>query len=339
MYGEAELFALKERGKLAEALRQLRFRVGTQREVADFAAWAQRFAVNMEVRVGDGEDIGSIGKLADQVQHGGVAESAGFAERQAGYGAEMVFKLASDRAFDAPVAGIVDARGHFVGQQSAITFEQFDGEDADVIEGFENAARGSFGFALEAVSKMRCGSEREAQDSAAMVIFDQRIKSGFAGAGADGKDGKFAGEFDEFFEDQRSVGDFGFCPFDIFALAKNPLALAVVAEAAGFQDGGQSNAANGVLQIVCGFDDGKFGGWDAEFLEQAFFAATILRGFERLRRWVDGNHFLQKARGFDWNIFEFVSDQREAVREFFQRFEIGVFGGDARGDAADWSLR
>ena len=55
------------------------------------------------------------------------------AERQAHDGAQMIFELAGERAFDRPVAGIVDARGHFVGEQAAVLFEKFDGEHADVL--------------------------------------------------------------------------------------------------------------------------------------------------------------------------------------------------------------
>jgi hypothetical protein len=61
----------------------------------------------------------------------------------------MVLELAGDGAFDGPVAGIVDARGHFVGEELALVFEKFDGEDADVFQGFENAVGGSFCGALD----------------------------------------------------------------------------------------------------------------------------------------------------------------------------------------------
>jgi len=163
--------------------------IGAQRDVADFAARAEGFAVNVEVGIGNGENFGWIGELADQVEHGGVAESAGVAERETADGAKMVFKLAGDRAFDAPVAGIVDARGHFVGEQTAIRFEEFDGENSDVIEGVKDAAGGGFGFCLQLCGKIRRGGKREAEDSAAMMIFDERIKCGFTGAGAHGEDG------------------------------------------------------------------------------------------------------------------------------------------------------
>jgi len=46
----------------------------------------------------------------------------------------MVFELARDGAFDGPVAGIVDARSHFVGEQAAIVLEELDGQYPDVFQ-------------------------------------------------------------------------------------------------------------------------------------------------------------------------------------------------------------
>src|SRR6266403_52655 len=99
--------------------------------MAEFAAGARGFAVEMEVRIGDGENFGGFGEVADEIEHGAVAGGSRGAEREAEDGAEMILKLAGDGAFDGPVAGIVDARGHFVGEELAFALEKFDGEDAD----------------------------------------------------------------------------------------------------------------------------------------------------------------------------------------------------------------
>ena len=170
--------------------------------MAEFAAGARRFAVEMEMRVADGENVGGVGKFADQIQHGGRSDRVRRAERQTHDGAQMVLELTGERAFDGPVAGVVDARRHFVGEQAAILFEKFDGEDADVLELVENAARGFFGGALDGGIESRRGSQGEAEDAASMVVLDQGIDGGFAGAGADGEDAKFAGERNEAFEDE-----------------------------------------------------------------------------------------------------------------------------------------
>src|SRR5204863_2654997 len=51
-------------------------------------------------------------------------------------------------------------------------------------------------------------------------------------------------------------------------------------------------------------------------------------------RRIDGNALSQKIGGFHGNVFEFVGDQLEAAGEFFECGLIGVFGGDALGNAA-----
>ncbi len=58
------------------------------------------------------------------------------AERETEDGAEMIFKLAGDGSFDAPMAGIVDARSQLVGEELAPMLEKFDSEDSDVFQRF-----------------------------------------------------------------------------------------------------------------------------------------------------------------------------------------------------------
>jgi len=149
----------------------------------------------------------------------------------------MVFKLAGDGALDGPVAGIMNAGSHFVGKETAIVFEELDGEDTDIPEGFEDMAGGLFGGALNGRFETRSGCERKTENAAAMVVFDERIDGRFAIAGANGEDGKLARKRHEAFEDERNRGQFGFCFGDIFRGSKNPLAFAVVTHAAGLQHG------------------------------------------------------------------------------------------------------
>ena len=106
---------MEERGEFGEAEGEAFGGGGAEGEVAEFAAGARGLAVEMEMGVGDGEDFGGIGEIADEVEHGAVAGGCGGAEREAEDGAKMVFELAGDGAFNGPVAGIVDAGGHFVG--------------------------------------------------------------------------------------------------------------------------------------------------------------------------------------------------------------------------------
>src|SRR5260370_28663538 len=159
---EAEVGAVEEGGELGEAEGEALGGGGAKGEVAEFAAGARGFAVEMEVGVGDGEDFGGFGEVADEIEHGAVAGGSRGAEREAEDGAKMVFELAGDGAFDGPVAGIVDAGSHFIGKKLALVFEKFDGEHADVLQGFEKAAGGVFGRALNGGLRRRGGRRRPA---------------------------------------------------------------------------------------------------------------------------------------------------------------------------------
>ena len=112
---EAEVGAVEEGGEFGEAEGEAFGGGGAESEVAEFAAGAGRFAVEMKVGVGDGEDFGGFGEFADEIEHGGMAGESGGAEGHAEDGAKVILELAGDGAFDGPMAGIVDARGHFIG--------------------------------------------------------------------------------------------------------------------------------------------------------------------------------------------------------------------------------
>src|SRR5260370_20398561 len=105
-----------------------------------------------------------------------MAGGSGGAEREAEDGAKMILELAGDGAFDGPVAGIVDARGHFVGEELALVFEKFDGEDADVLQGFENEAGGVFRGALDGGFKAGRGGEGEGGGGGAGMGFGEPVE-------------------------------------------------------------------------------------------------------------------------------------------------------------------
>jgi len=247
---EAEVGAVEEGGEFGEAEGETFGGGGAEGDVAEFAAGAGGLAIEMEMGVGDGEDFGGFGNVADEIEHGAMAGKTCGAERNAEDGAEMVFELACDCAFDGPMAGIVDARSHFVGEEAAIMFEEFDGENADVFQGFEDLAGGVFGGTLNRRLETRSGRERKTEYAAAMVVFDEWINGGFAVAGANGEDGKLARERHEAFEDERNRGQFGLRFGDFFGGSKNPLAFAVVAHAAGFQHGGKTDLFHGRVEFI-----------------------------------------------------------------------------------------
>lgn len=187
--------------------------------------------------------------------------------------------MAGDGAFNRPMAGIVDARSHFVGEEIALMFKKFDGEDTNVFQRFEDAVSCALGGALDAGIEAWSGREREAEDAAAVMVFDERVDGGFSGAGTDGEDGEFAGEGNKLFENQTYARKFRFGFGDVFGSAKNPLALAIVAHATGFEDGGKAERIYGGFEFGRVRDRSEFGGGDAEFAEERFFGEAILRGF------------------------------------------------------------
>ena len=82
----------------------------------------------------------------------------------------MVFELTGDGAFDGPMAGIVNAGSHFIGKQAAASFEKFDGQHTDVVEGLKNAASGVLRGALDLRLDARGRRERKPENAAAMMI-------------------------------------------------------------------------------------------------------------------------------------------------------------------------
>ena len=239
--GKAEVGSVEESGEFGEAEGEAFGGGGAEGDVAEFAAGAGRLAVQMEVGIGDGEDFGGFGEFADEIEHGGMAGESRGAEGHVEDGAKMIFELAGDRAFDGPMAGIVDARGHFVGEQAAIVLEELDGEYADIFQGFEDVAGGVFGGALNERLEAGSGRERKPENAAAMVVFDERINGRFAVAGTNGKDGQLTRERHEAFEDERDRWKLGLGFRDIFCSSKNPLAFAVIAHATSLQHGGQAD--------------------------------------------------------------------------------------------------
>ena len=123
---------MEEGGEFGQSKGEAFGRGRAEGDVAEFAAGAGRFAIEMGVGIRNGEDFGRFGEFADQIQHGTVTKRARRAKREAENGPKMILKLAGHRAFDGPMTGIVDARSHFVGEKVALVFEKFDGEDTDI---------------------------------------------------------------------------------------------------------------------------------------------------------------------------------------------------------------
>jgi len=242
---EAEVGAVEEGGEFGQAEGEAFRRGGAKSDMAELTSGTSNLSVEMQMSVRDGEDFRGFREVADEIDHRTVASVRGGAQRQAEDGAKMVFKLAGDGAFDGPVAGVMNAGSHLIGEEAPFIFEKFDDKNAGIFHRFENAAGHVFRGALNGRFEKRGRRERKAENAAAMVVFDERIKGGFASARADREDGKFTGEGDETLEDQFYGRQFGLGFRDVFRGAENPLALAVVTHARGLEDGGKAELIDG----------------------------------------------------------------------------------------------
>ena len=111
----------------------------------------------------------------------------------------------------------------------------------------------------------------------------------------------------------------------IVALADDRLALAVIAEAAGLDHGGQADARDRGAQRSRRRHVGVVGGADAEPLDEILFGEAILRGFQDFPVGQHRTPRRQDHRGGGRHILEFIGDDVDVVGEQFQRLDIGIF--------------
>src|SRR5262245_24641241 len=123
---------------------EVRLARGEEGDVAELAALAWLLVIKM--RMGFGQPVHSVevgGRGADDVQHCDITSRGRVAQGEAEAGAQVVLELAGRGALDAPVAGVVHARRHLVGQHGVAAEEELDGEHADVLERLEGASDGA----------------------------------------------------------------------------------------------------------------------------------------------------------------------------------------------------
>ncbi len=157
--------------------------------VAQFAPGAGAFAIEMQVRSGDGKHCWNRRQRPNQVEHDGIAARGGGTEWKTSNGAEVIFKLAALRAFNGPVAGIMNPWGHFIGKQPPFTLKEFNRQHPNIVERFEDGAGILLGLKLE-TGRDGCGRPGEVQDTIPVLVFNQGIKGDLPVPTADGKDRK-----------------------------------------------------------------------------------------------------------------------------------------------------
>src|SRR5690606_17525260 len=115
-----------------------------------------------------------------------------------------------------------------------------------------------------------------------MRVLGQRVEARLAAHAAHANDGDFALEVDESFQDQRHAAEFLERGLEVRSLAQHALALAVVAEAAGLEHGGQADFFHCRAQVGEAVDGRKRRGRDVQRLEQLLFQQTVLGFFQEV---------------------------------------------------------
>jgi len=162
-------------------------------DVAEFAAGARGFAIEVEVGVGNGEDFSGIGRspmrLSMAQWPAGPVEPSGRPRTARRWFSNWLVTAPSMVQWPE----IVKRGANSLARSSPRCSKKFDGEDADVFEGFENAMGSTFRGALNG------GFERgRAQQTGGGCRcdgdFPRAVDGGFSVAGAHCENGEFAGE-------------------------------------------------------------------------------------------------------------------------------------------------
>ena len=173
------------------------------------------------------------------------------------------------------MAGVVDARGHFIGDECVALDEEFDREDADIVESFEKRAQVRFGFGLQRwIVERRDGG---AQNARAMDVFGERIEGDVAAPVAGGDERNFPVETHHAFENAGCAAGVGPGGGGLVDVRETDLAAAVVAEATGLEDGWRADGVEGVVEIAQAIDGSVRCRGNALLAEEVLFEQTVLR--------------------------------------------------------------
>src|SRR5579864_6703238 len=228
--------------------------------------------------------------------------------------------------------------------------EKLDRQHPDILQGFQDALRRTLCHSLDRRLQAGRRCQRKSQDSFPVVVLDQRVNRRFARSPAHSQYAQLSCEWHVAFEDEirlllgnaalpalgrqrRTRRQFSLRPADLLRIAQNPLPLAVVTHAAGFQNCGQPDLLQRGIERGSIGNRRKFRGGNSQLLKKPLLLQPVLRRFQS-RRWRQHRHaFRQELRGLYRDILEFVSDQRQTLREFLQRPVVREFCRDARSDA------
>src|SRR3984893_15023298 len=193
------------------------------------------FALTVEMdSAAGGGGWGARHLVADQVCHLDLAEAAGVGERPAGNRAQVLLELAHARGVEGPMAGVVHARGELVHQEPIVAGdEHLDRDHTHIAERVSDLLR----HRDRLFGELRRDRRRHAgvmQDGIGVIVLDGLIGDDLAGASARGDHGNLADEIDEALQDRRFRAHRAPSRGGFAQRADCRLALAVVAEMAGF---------------------------------------------------------------------------------------------------------
>ena len=175
------------------------------------------------------------------------------------------------------------------------------------------------------VSEIAAGAREILQDVVAMFVFGDVEAFDLAIGRACDDHRDLALERNEGLQNRGFGGQILPDPVQIVAFANDRLALAVIAEAAGFYDGGQADARNGGAQVCRRRHVGIVGGADSELFDKILFDQAILGGFQDFLLGQHRTARCEDHRGGCRHILEFVGDDIDIVGEQLQRFDVGIF--------------
>ncbi|KAF0124842.1 MAG: hypothetical protein FD152_2905 [Xanthobacteraceae bacterium] len=192
--------------------------------------------------------------------------------------------------------------------------EEFDGEDADVVEflGEDRADQRRLG-AERHINDRR--HRRGTQDAAAVDVLHRVIVADFAILGAHHEDRNLALEGHEGLEDGRLVADRCQRPGGTVTLADDHLTLAIIAEASRLQNRRQPDHVDRPDEIIDAVDGGEGRDVDAAITGKGLFDDPVLRNDESLRSGADRQAAGQEVRSAARHVLEFVGDDVDVLGE------------------------
>ena len=149
---------------------------------------------------------------------------------------------------------------------------------------------------------------RDAEDAVAVEVFSEWVEGELAGAVARGDERDLGVEGDHAFEDAGDFVDGGPGVGGLVGGGDAELAFAVVAEAAGFEDGGEADFADGSVERDEVVDGGEGSDLEAAVEEEVFFEEAVLRGGDGARVGEEGRPWRTCASMFSLSMVRRSTD-------------------------------